>query len=282
MPLTHLICPIDGKLRTLAEERECARRWKRREDREGRWRHCDYPYAYINALSKEGEKRKGVGISVTQIAHCWRQSWAESRIDYASYPKRRWGSHHGTAVHEYLEKYMDLPPEELRAEDRYWKNVTLLTEVEGHELSGAIDNWWPELGIVADFKIIQLIMDSDQFTDDLIEKYRLQLQIYQWMLETGCEIRQEDGTIIQIKAPKPITKLILYPIDHKDFKIVEVPLADFAEIAALVRDGVRGMSATEMAEVPRQYVDPATTSFCKHVCVFQQHCLNAGGKVMGK
>jgi hypothetical protein len=268
MPLTHLICPVDHQIRPKAACLACARSWQLRVDSSGMRRHCAIPYAVIASVAHSDDQRKGVGISVTQLTQCLRKAWFEAHQDYAMYPLKRWPANHGTAVHDYLERHSRLPPGEFIAETRLWKTLA-----SGIEISGQIDGWWPQQGILIDYKTKDDVPDSAAFRDQLRQTYQLQLQIYRWMLTTGCTIRQA-GREIAVQAAVPITQLLLYPVDHKTVSLVTCPLGDLEEIGQFVERAAATVSQSRASAVTRRY-DPETHAFCEKVCLFQDLCRTA-------
>lgn len=121
---------------------------------------------------------------------------------------------------------------------------------------------------MADYKVKKAV-----FTERTLPKpYVAQLNIYRWMLETGCVVL-ETGEVLQ----GSVTELYLGPKEHQKSDLLPVPIWTLEQTAAFVNI-VYGRLASD--DLPPRGMDPVTSLFCRGWCPFVTRCAAAGGELM--
>lgn len=267
MPRVKILCEVDHQPYSDADCLACAKCHGLREDRySGESRHCKFNYPMMAALLAPQEERVGAGVSATMLTTlCMRQSVWKLTKDFAVYPSQMWAALDGTFVHAGLEQYNE---ENVIAEVRLFKRLP-----SGAAISGKMDRYIRDRATIEDYKT----KEYDKLGSvALSHEYEAQLNIYGWMLRTGCTIK-ETGEIVQ----GPVEHLILYPLAHKE---VGTPhhcrVWSDAFVVKYIEDRVQHYLAAEADQeyvAPRHFRDPRSSNFCTGWCPFVDRCVEAGG-----
>lgn len=268
MPRDGVICEVTNQPTSDNACLDCALRWGLQEDwQTGVMRHCRFNYPMIHALLAPDEERKGAGISATMLTGCPRQSIWKMRRAYAIYPGQMWAALDGTWVHAALEAHNE---PNILAEVRLVKkmnNGVVLTV-----FTGKMDRYIPALRRLEDYKT----KDGGKLFTVAPPDYVAQLNIYAYMLTTGCAI-QGTGEIVQF----PVDELVLFPLSHKaPGNPVKCPVWPLDKTEAFITERIAVYLAAEQDPdflPPRRYRDPHRETFCRDYCPFVDRCAQAGG-----
>jgi hypothetical protein len=135
-----------------------------------------------------------------------------------------------------------------------------------------MDYYRPDLGILGDYKI----KVPTRLFSSPPENYVAQLNIYAWMIRTGCTV-METGEVLQ----GPVQWMFLFPKSHMASKRVFVPLWTPQQTEAFVNTVYSHYEAArEHGTLPPRGHDPAQDSFCTGWCQFKTLCMKAGGEMI--
>ena len=282
MPLGCFICEVDREYISFQDCLNCADQRFLHIDQSGKARHCQYPRAYIAACTPDNS-REHAGISSTMVSSdCARKTALEMHEDYAELPSKLQPSVKGTAQHEYFEKFVQggaMPESEAMTR---FRKYGVLAEVRlairmpsGQILTGKMDTYLADHHRLEDYKFKS--EDKTPFTK-APPGYVVQLNIYRYMLEKGCFIN-DTGEIVP--PQEPITELVLYPSNHKDWFEVYCPVWPLERVERFIETKLAvfsEMTVDTARFAPRGFKDPATHPLCKGYCAFKDICVATGGE----
>lgn len=258
------LCEVDGDFVTDQQCLDCALHMRQRVDRHGVSRHCQWNYPYINSIVKAKEGRKNAGISTTNLVGCLRKTTWEKTTYYAQFPHEFMASGKGTAWHNHMEAHNE-NLSTLIAEVRIAKKLP-----NGLVITGQMDRYRRDLALIEDYKT-----KEDHLFYEGPLGYVAQLNIYAWMIRTGCIIL-ETGELLQ----GPVEELLLYPSTHKEGGAVPVEMwpdevveALLMETASIVIAGIEDPTTPVIRSM-----EPVESPLCRGYCQFYTMCKKVGGK----
>lgn len=264
MPRIGILCEVSHQFMSDEDCLACAWSFGKQPPREGgEPRHCQYTYPFIHAVCHPYDRSKA-GISATMLGgHCIRKTYYERVMDYAIFPSQAHPSIHGTGWHELMDRHTE--PEAIN-EVRLIK--TWMYHGQQRSITGQMDYYRPDLGILCDYKV-----KNELFTVPP-EEYVAQLNIYAWMLRTGCT-RMDTGEVIQ----GDVQEMYLLPATHMKQYRPEVPLWTPEQAEFFTNIVYTQLEEAETTLPPRGFETPGTERFCKLYCPFIKQCLSDGGPV---
>src|SRR5260221_1447214 len=265
---THVICEVSHEVMEDQDCLNCAACMGLQPVSDGTARHCRFNYPMMAALLAPQVEREHAGISSTMIAtKCLRQATWQMTRPFAQYPGQLWAALDGTFMHKGLEV---LNEDGVFAEGRLVKRLP-----SGHVITGAPDRYIRERETIEDYKS----KEGTLFTRAPWE-YEVQLNIYGWMIRTGCAILKT-GEVFQ----GPVSQLLLYPLSHKAPGIpVPVRLWSDQQVEEFIESRMRHYLAIQEDPeylAPRAFRDPRREKFCTDWCPFAGRCITAGGDFEG-
>ena len=164
MPLVGTICCQDGKPKSFDQCIGTCRAGG-----------CEHPLPILMSMSRETEKRAGVGYSSSTLSQCPRQFVLMARNDFYEDPNDHYAKWMGTLGHLAVEA--SGPYEGITQEVRYLSTIS----VDGvdFELSGQPDWYDEERGILDDYKYTGYPPNGPR------EEHEAQLNVYAWLLENN-------------------------------------------------------------------------------------------------
>lgn len=273
-----VVCEVSDVIKTDEQCLQCALTWgdqpdKDQVDDDGKpiWHHCRFNFPMMRALLAPQAEREHAGISATMLTGCIRQGIWKQQKEYAIYPGQMWAALDGTFVHGALEAYNE---PDILAEVRLVKCMP-----SGITLTGKMDRYLPQFKRLEDYKT----KDGGKLFTVAPADYVAQLNIYRYMLETGC-IVQETGEMVRY----PVEALWLYPLSHKTVgKPVVCPIWSLEqtenyieERLAVYRDAESAADGVGSSYLPpRRFREPQRETFCREYCPFVDRCAQVGGEL---
>lgn len=257
MPRVGIHCPVDHAEITDEECLAC----RTGAPRAGT--HCLYTFEMLRGMMDRSGREKAHVSATMLTGACLRRTWLEQQTGWHANPQTAFAAWRGTMGHLLTERH----PEPGCVYEQRFETV-----VDGQKVTGQIDKLDVGNRTITDFKTK---------TESNLRRLKapqpehvLQLNIYRWLVQVGWPQRKF-SLDTQVYAPRQpakieVDRLVLVYWSMDGPKLMEAPVMDLDEVAALVADRVKQLQ--ELPPVPDD-LDPTESTLCTKWCAVRDACL---------